>query len=138
MELAVNTHVWHGTIFSSQLDAASRFVVSAQPRRYSNNGKQDILLGQNRTRNLGALRLGNIDVIRIVADRFGHFFRLGKSVGESLSAMVGNERSWVFFDWMGCAIAGTFNCQFHSPVGDFNFTLYRWLVFPVYGSRNGI
>jgi hypothetical protein len=27
---------------------------------------------------LGALRLGNINVIRIGADRFGHFFRLGK------------------------------------------------------------
>lgn len=138
MELAVNTHVWHGTIFSSQLDAASRFVVSAQPRRYSNNGKQDILLGQNRTRNLGALRLGNIDVIRIVADRFGHFFRLGKSVGESLSALVGNERSWVFFDWISSAIAGAFNRKSFSPVGDFDFALYQRLVFPVYGSRNGI
>ena len=76
MELAVHTHVRHSTIFSCELDVASRFVVSVQPRRYSSNGKHDILLGQNRTPDLGALWLGNTNVIRIGADRFGHFFRL--------------------------------------------------------------
>ncbi|WP_293258366.1 hypothetical protein [Microcoleus sp. PH2017_21_RUC_O_A] len=48
MELAVNTHVRHGTIFSCELDAASRFVVGAQPRGYSGYGKLDVLLGQKR------------------------------------------------------------------------------------------
>ena len=47
MELAVNTHVRHRTIFSCELDVASSFVVSAGPRRYSSNGKHDILLGQS-------------------------------------------------------------------------------------------
>lgn len=69
MELAVNTHVRHRTIFSCELDVASRFVVSPQPRRYSSNGKHDILLGQNRTPDLGALRLGNTNVIRVTADK---------------------------------------------------------------------
>ena len=78
MELAVNTHFRHRTIFSCELDVAGRFVVSVQPRRYSSNGKHDILLGQNRTPDLGTLGLGNTNVIRIGADRFGHFFRLGK------------------------------------------------------------
>ena len=105
MELAVNTHVRHSTIFSCELDVATRFVVSAQPRRYSSNGKQDILLGQNRTPDLGALWLGNTNVIRIGADRFGHFFRLGKSVSESLCPVVGNELPWVFGDWIPSAIA---------------------------------
>src|SRR4028119_1636838 len=58
-----------------------------------------------RTPDLGALRLGNTNVIRIGADRFGHFFRLGKSVGESLSPVVGNEFPWVFGDWIRSAIA---------------------------------
>ncbi len=138
MELAVNTPVRHSTIFSCELDFASRFVVSVQPRRYSSNGKPDILLGQNRTPDLGALRLGNTNVIRIGADRFGHFFRLGKSVCESLSPVVGNERNGVFGDWIRSAIARAFSSKFLSPVGDFNFTLYRRLVFPIYGSRNGI
>src|SRR4028118_519266 len=100
VELAVNTHVRHSTIFSCELDVASRFAVSAQPRRYSSNGKHDILLGQNRTPDLGALWLGNTNVIGIAADRFGHFFRLGKSVGESVSSVVGNQRTWVFGDWI--------------------------------------
>ena len=104
MELAVNTHFRHRTIFSCELDVAGRFVVSVQPRRYSSNGKHDILLGQNRTLDLAALWLGNTNVIRIAADRFGDFFRLRKSVGESLSPVVGNERSWVFGDWIGRAI----------------------------------
>lgn len=78
VELAVNTHLRHSTIFFCELDAASRFVVSAQPRRYSTNGKHDILLGQNRTPDLGALRLGNPNVIRIAADRFSNFSQLGK------------------------------------------------------------
>jgi len=138
VELAVNTHVRHSTIFSCELDVASRFVVSVQPRRYSSNGKHDILLGQNRTPDLGALWLGNTNVIRIAADRFGHFFRLGKSVSESLSPVVGNELSWVFGDWIRSAIAGAFSSKFLSPVEDFNFTLQRRLVFPIYGSRNGI
>jgi len=138
VELAVNTHVRHSTIFSCELDFARRFVVSVQPRRYSSNGKPDILLGQNRTPDLGALRLGNTNVIRIGADRFGHFFRLGKSVCESLSPVVGNERNGVFGDWIRSAIARAFSSKFLSPVGDFNFTLYRRLVFPIYGSRNGI
>ncbi len=129
---AINTHVRDGTIFFGELDAASRFVVSDRPRRYSKNDKEDILLGQNITRNLGALRLATIDVIRIVADRFGHFFRLGKSVGESLSALVGNERSWVFFDWISSAISHAFNRKSFSPVGDFDFAFYQRLVFPVY------
>ena len=93
MELAVNTHVRHRTIFSCELDVASRFVVTSVP-----HGKHDILWGQNRTPDLGALRLGNTNVIRIGADRFGHFFRLVKSVGVSLSPVVGNERNWVFGD----------------------------------------
>ena len=105
MELAVNTPVRHSTIFSCELDVASRFVVSAGPRRYSSNGKHDILFGQNRTPDFGALRLGNTNVIRIGADRFGHFFRLVKSVGVSLSPVVGNERNWVFGDWIRSAIA---------------------------------
>ena len=74
MELAVNTHVRHSTIFSCELDVASRFVVSAGPRMYSSNGKHDILLGQNRKPDLGALWLGNTNVIRIGADRLGPFF----------------------------------------------------------------
>jgi len=98
VELAVNTHVRHSTIFSCEFDVASSFVVSAQPRSYSSNGKHDILLSQNRTPDLGALPLGNTNVIRIGADRFWHFFRLGKSVGESLSPVVGNEFHWVFGD----------------------------------------
>lgn len=138
MDLAVNTHVMHRTIFSCELEVASRLVVSVQPRRYSSNGKHDILLGQNRTPDLGALRLGNTNVIRVAADRLGHFFRLGKSVGESLSPVVGNERNWLFLDWIGRALARAFSDKFLSPVGDFNFTLYRRLVFPIYGSRNGI
>ena len=135
---AINTHVRDGTIFFGELDAASRFVVSDQPPRYSSNDQQDLLLGQSRTRDLGALRLGNTDAIGIVADRFWDFFRLGKSVGKSLSPVVGNERNRVFFDWMGCAIACAFNRKFLSPVGDFDFALYRRFVFPVYGSCNGI
>ena len=115
MELAVNTHVRHSTIFSCELDVASRFVVSVQPRRYSSNGKHDILLGQNRTLDLGALWLGNTNVIRIAADRFGHFFRLGKSVSESLSPVVGNERKWVFGNWVGRAIALLVASFFHLP-----------------------
>ena len=138
VELAVNTHVRHSTIFSCELDFASRFAVSDRPRRYSSNGKPDILLGQNRTPDLGALRFGNINAIRIGADRFGHFFRLGKSVGESLSPVVGNQRHWVFGDWIRSAIARAFSSKFVSPVGDFNFALHRRLVFPLYGSRNGI
>ena len=137
MELAVNTHVRHSTIFSCELDGASRFVVIAQPRRYSSNGKHDILLGQKRRHDLGALWLGNTNVIRIAADRFGHFFRLGKSVAEPLSPVVGNQRNWVFGDWIRSAIARAFNYKFLSPIGDFNFTLYQRLVFPVYGSSNG-
>ncbi len=105
MELAVNTHVRHSTIFSCELDVASRFAVSDRPRRYSSNGKHEILFGQNRTPEFGALRLGNTNVIRISGDRFGHFFRLGKSVGESLSPVVGNELHWVFGDWNRSAIA---------------------------------
>ncbi len=89
VELAVNTPVRHSTIFSCELDFASRFVVSVQPRRYSSNGKPDILLGQNRTPDLGALRLGNTNVIRIGADRFGHFFRLGKSVANLCPLWLG-------------------------------------------------
>ncbi len=138
MGSAINTHVRDGTIFFGELDAASRFVVSAQPRRYSKNDKQDLLLGQNRTRELGALRLSNTDTFGIGADRFWHFFRLGKSVGESLSALVGNELSWVFFDWISSAVARSFNRKSFSPVGDFDFALYQRLVFPVYRSRNGI
>lgn len=138
MELAVNTHVRHSTIFSCELDVACRFAVSVLPRRYSRNGKQDILLGQNRTPDLGALRLGNTNVIRIGADRFGHFFRLGKSVGESLFPVVGNQLHWVFGHWIRSAIARAFSSKFVSPVGDFNFALHRRLVFPLYGSRNGI
>lgn len=91
MELAVNTHVRHSTIFSCELDVACRFVVSDQPRRYSSNGKHDLLFGQNRTPDLGTLWLGNTNVIRIGADRLGHFFMLGKSVGESLSPGVGSD-----------------------------------------------
>ena len=124
MELAVNTHVRHSTIFSCELDVASRFVVTSEPRRYSSNGKPDILLGQNRTPDLGALWWGNTNVIGIAADRFGHFFRLGKSVGESLSAMVGSELHWVFGDWIRSAIARAFRSKFLSPVGDFYFALY--------------
>ncbi len=105
MELAVNTHVRHSTIFSCELDVASRFVVTSGPRRYSSNGKHDLLLGQNRRPDLGALWLGNTNVIRIDADRFGHFFRLGKSVGESLSPVVGNELHWVLGDWIRSAIS---------------------------------
>lgn len=138
MELAVNTHVRHRTIFSCELDVASRFVVTVGPRRYSSNGKHDILLGQNRTPDLGALWLGHTNVIRIGADRFWHFFRWGKSVGESLSPVVGNEPNWVFGDWLRSAIARAFSSKFVSPVGDFNFTLHRRLVFPIYGSSNGI
>lgn len=138
MDLAVNTHVLHRTIFSCELEVASRLVVSVQPRRYSSNGKHDILLGQNRTPDLGALRLGNTNVIRVAADRLGHFFRLGKSVGESLSPVVGNERNWLFLDGIDRALARAFSGKFLSPVGDFYFTLYRRLVFPIYGSRNGI
>lgn len=105
MELAVNTPVRHSTIFSCELDVASRFAASVGPRRYSSNSKHDILLGQNRTRDLGALWLGNTNVVRIGADRLGHFFRWGKSVGESLSPVVGNEFPWVFGGWIGSAIA---------------------------------
>ena len=105
MELAINTPVRHSTIFSCELDVASRFAVSVGPRRYRSNSKHDILLGQNRTRDLGALWLGNTNVVRIGADRLGHFFRWGKSVGESLSPVVGNEFPWVFGDWIGSAIA---------------------------------
>jgi len=36
---------------------------------------------------------------------WGIFFRLGKSVSESLSPVVENERNWVFGDWIGRAIA---------------------------------
>ena len=43
MELAVDTHVRDGTIFSCELDATSSFVVGAQPRRYSGDGKLDAL-----------------------------------------------------------------------------------------------
>ena len=78
VELAVNAHVRQNTIFSCELDVAIRFVVSAGPRMYSSKGKHDILLGQNRTPDLGALPFGNTNVIRIGADRFGLFFRLGK------------------------------------------------------------
>src|SRR4028118_130272 len=138
VELAVNTHVRHSTIFSCEWDIASRFVVSDQPRRYSSNGKHDILLGQNRTPDLGALQLGNTNVIRIAADRLGHFFRLGKSVGESLSPVVGTDLHWVCGDWIRSAIARAFSSNFISPVGDFNFALHRRLVFPIYGSSNGI
>ena len=105
MELAVNSHFRHRTIFSCELNVASRFVVIVQPRRYSSNGKHDILLGQNRTLDLAALWLGNTNVIRIAADRFGHFFRLGKSVSEYLSPVVGNEGNGVFGDWISRAIA---------------------------------
>ena len=138
MEFAVNTPVRHSTIFSCELDFASRFVVSVQPRRYRSNGKPDILLGQNRTPDLGALWLGNTNVIRIGADRFGHFFRLGKSFGESLFPVVGDQRHWVFWDWIRSAIARDFSSKFVSPVGDFNFALHRRLVFPIYWSSNGI
>ena len=138
MELAVNTHVRHGTIFACELDAASRFVVGAEPRRYSRYGKLDVLLGEKRTPDLGALRLGYPDVIGIVADRLGHFFRLGKSAGESLSPVVGNERDRVFGDGIGIAIARAVSCKLVSPVGDFDFALYQRLVFPVYGRGNGI
>ena len=100
MELAVNTHLRHSTIFFCELDVASRFVVTSVP-----HGKHDILWGQNRTPDLGALRLGNTNVIRIAADRLGYFFRLGKSVGKSLSPVVGNERNWVFGGWIRSAIA---------------------------------
>jgi len=31
-----------------------------------------------------------------------------------------------------------FSSKFVSPVGDFNFALHRRLVFPIYGSSNGI
>jgi hypothetical protein len=116
VELAVNTHVRHSTIFSCELDVATRFAVSAGPRRYSSNGKHDILLGQNsqnRKPDFGALRLGNTNVIRIGADRLGHFFRLGKSVGESLSPVVGNEIPWVFGDWIRSAIALLAATLFH-------------------------
>ena len=139
MDLALNTHLRHSTIFSCELDAASRFAVHTQPRRYSSNGKHDILLGQNRTPDLGALRLGNINVIRIAADRFGHFFELGKSVGESLSPVVGNERNrLLFLDGMGSAIARAFSCNFFSFIWHFDFALNWRLVFPIYGSRNSI
>jgi len=133
VELAVNTHVRHRTLFSCELDVASRFVVTSVP-----HGKHDILWGQNRTPDMGALRLGNTNVIRIAADRLGYFFRLVKTVGESLSPVVGNERNWVFGGWIRSAIVRAFSSKFLSPVGDFNFTLYRRLVFPIYGSRNGI
>lgn len=63
MELAVNTHVRHSTIFSCELDVASRFVLTAGPPRYSSNGKPDILLGQNRTPDLGALWLAKMSRI---------------------------------------------------------------------------
>jgi hypothetical protein len=62
-------------------------------------------LGQNRRPDLGALWFGNTNVIIIDADRFGHFFRLGKSVGESLSPVFGNERNWVFWGGIRSAIA---------------------------------
>ncbi len=105
MELAVNTHVRHCTIFSCELDVASRFVIRDRPRRYSSNRKPDIVLGQNRTPDLGALWLGNTNVIRIGADRFGHFFMWGTTAGKSLSPVVGNELHWVFGDWNRSAIA---------------------------------
>ena len=113
-------------------------MVSPQPRRYSVYGKLDLLLGQKRTPDLGALRLGNTDVIRIAADGLGHFFRLGKSLGKSLSPVVGNQRNRVFLDRISSTLARAVSCKFLSPVGDFNFALYRRLVFPIYGSRNGI
>jgi hypothetical protein len=87
---------------------------------------------------LDALALSKTNVIRIAADRFGHFLRLGKSVGESLSPVVENERNWVFGDWIRSASARAFSSKFVSPVEDFNFALHRRLVFPIYGSSNGI
>ena len=66
MELAVNTHVRHSTIFSCELE---------------------------------------------------------KIVGQSVSSVVGNQRYWVFGDWIRSAIARAFSGKFLSPVGDFNFTL---------------
>ena len=89
MELAVNTHVRQNTIFSCELDIASRFVVSDRPRRYSSNGNHDILLGQNRTPDLGALWLGNTNVIRIGADRFGHFLGWEKVFANLCSLWLG-------------------------------------------------
>ncbi len=138
MELAVNTHVRHSTIFSCELDVACRFVVSGGSRRYSSNGKHEILFGQNRTPDFGALRLGNTNVVRIGADRLGHFFMLGKSAGESLSPGVGSDLHWIFGDGIRSAIARTLIAKFLSPVGDFNCALHLRLVFPIYGSRNGI
>ena len=87
---------------------------------------------------MGALRLGNTDVISIAANRLDHFIELGKSVGESLSPVVWNERNRLFLDGMGSAIARAFSYQFISRVGDFNFASHGRLVFPIYGSRNGI
>jgi hypothetical protein len=43
----------------------------------------------------------------------GIFFRLGKSVSEFLFPVVGNERNWVFGDWIGRAIALLAASLFH-------------------------
>ena len=103
----------------------------------SRGGYHQEILGQNRTPDLGALWLGHTNVIRIGVHRFLHFFMLEKSVGESLSPVVGNEGNWVFWDWLRSAIPRTFGYKFILPVGDFNFTLYQRLVFPIYGKSNG-
>jgi hypothetical protein len=66
--VAVDTHVWDGTIFPCELDAASSFVIGDQPRRYSGDSKLDVLFGQKITLDLGALRLVNPDIIGIAAD----------------------------------------------------------------------
>ena len=78
VELAVNTHVWHGTFFFYELDATSRFVVSDQPCRYSNNGKQDILLGQNTTRTWVLYGWVILMLLGLLLTDFGIFLGWGK------------------------------------------------------------
>jgi hypothetical protein len=79
-----------------------------------------------------------IRLLGLLLTDLGIFLGWGKSVAESLSPVVGNERNSVFGYWIRRAIARAFSSKFVSTVGDFNCALHRRLVFPIYGSSNGI
>lgn len=89
MERAVNPHVWNSAIFPGKLDAASRLVVGFELNRYDRNGKLDLLLGKNRTPDMGTFWLGNSDAAGIADYRFGYFLGWGKALGNLCPLWLG-------------------------------------------------
>jgi hypothetical protein len=119
------------------LDVASRFAVSGG------------LVG---TAAMVSMRYSSVKIERLALVLYGWviLMLLGLRVTD-LGIFLGWEKvlANLCLLWLGMSSIGyletgfavrsrAFSSKFLSPVGDFNFALQRRLVFPIYGSSNGI